>query len=266
MEEVKTMQKTADHTFLELKGLSKHFGGVAAVDKLNLSVKIGEAVGLIGPNGAGKTTVFNLVSGVLKPSEGRVIFSGEEVTSLRTNEIAKRGVVRTFQASVLFKDFTVLENVALGRHLHAGIGFFQDVFNTSATRQRRNQIDEKAGEIVSFMGLDPYRHELAKNLPHGHQRALGIGVALAAEPKLLMLDEPTSGMNLEEKETIMNLIGRIRQQGITILVVEHDMKVVMGLCERIVVLNFGVKIAEGSPDEIRANEDVIQAYLGAEEK
>ena len=260
------MQKRNDHKLLELKGLSKHFGGVAAVDKLDFEVRGGEIVGLIGPNGAGKTTVFNLVSGVLKPSDGRVIFHGEDVTSLRPNEIAKRGLVRTFQASILFKNFTVIENVSMGRHLHAGIGFFQDLFNTSSTRQRRNQIQERAMEIVDFMGLDPYRDELAKNLPHGHQRALGIGVALAADPKFLMLDEPTSGMNVEEKEAIMHLVGRIRERGITILVVEHDMKVVMGLCERITVLNFGVKIAEGSPDEIRANQDVIQAYLGAEEK
>jgi branched-chain amino acid transport system ATP-binding protein len=260
------MQKSNGHKLLELKGLSKHFGGVAAVDKLDFGVRRGEIVGLIGPNGAGKTTVFNLVSGVLKPSDGRVIFHGEDVTSLRPNEIAKRGLVRTFQASILFKNFTVIENVSMGRHLHAGIGFFQDLFNTSATRQRRNQIQERAMEIVNFMGLDPYRDELAKNLPHGHQRALGIGVALAADPKFLMLDEPTSGMNVEEKEAIMHLVSQIRERGITILVVEHDMKVVMGLCERITVLNFGVKIAEGSPDEIRANQDVIQAYLGAEEK
>lgn len=260
------MQKSNDHILLEVKGLSKHFGGVAAVNNLDLGVRSGEIVGLIGPNGAGKTTVFNLVSGVLKPSQGRVVFHGEDITSLRPNEIAKRGLVRTFQASVLFKDFTVIENVSMGRHLHAGIGFFQDLLNTSSTRQRQGQIQERAMEIVNFMGLDPYRDELAKNLPHGHQRALGIGIALASEPTFLMLDEPTSGMNMEEKETIMQLVGRIRERGITILVVEHDMKVVMGLCERIAVLNFGEKIAEGSPDEIRTNQDVIQAYLGAEEK
>jgi len=260
------MPQNDNQRLLEVKGLSKYFGGLAAVDKLDLEVRESEIVGLIGPNGAGKTTVFNLVSGVLKPSEGRVVFDGEDVTSLKPNEIAKRGLVRTFQASLLFKDFTVIQNVAMGRHLHAGIGFFQDLFNTSPTRQRRIQIQERAMEIVHFMGLDHYRDELAKNLPHGCQRALGIGVALAAEPKFLMLDEPTSGMNVEEKEAIMSSVGRIRERGITILVVEHDMKVMMGLCERIAVLNFGIKIAEGSPDEIRANRDVIQAYLGAEGK
>lgn len=223
------MGKGEGRTLLEVRGLSKHFGGVAAVDRLDFGVRRGEIVGLIGPNGAGKTTVFNLVSGVLKPSDGRVIFDGVDVTSFRPDEIARRGLVRTFQASILFKDFTVVENVAMGRHLHVGIGFFQDLFNTSWTRQRRSQVQESAMEIVHFMGLGPYRDELAKNLPHGHQRALGIGVALAAEPKFLMLDEPTSGMNVEEKEAVMELVGRIRGRGITILVVEHDMKVVMGV-------------------------------------
>jgi branched-chain amino acid transport system ATP-binding protein len=260
------MEKSANGTLLEMSGLTKRFGGVAAVDNLSAVVGSGEVVGLIGPNGAGKTTVFNLISGVLKPSVGQIVFLGEDITGLKTSEIARRGLVRTFQSTVLFKDYTVLENVVMGRHLHAGIGFFQDVFNSSSTREKRGRIEKRAEEIVHFMGLEQYRDELAKNLPHGHQRALGIGIALASEPMFLMLDEPTSGMNMEEKETIMGLVGRIRERGITILVVEHDMKVVMGLCQRIVVLNFGVKIAEGSPDEIRANQDVIQAYLGAEEK
>jgi branched-chain amino acid transport system ATP-binding protein len=266
VEEVKTMEKTGNHTILEVKAISKHFGGLVAVNRVDLAVGRGEIIGLIGPNGAGKTTLFNLVSGVLKPSDGRVVFSGEDVTFLRPSEVARRGLVRTFQATVLFKDYTVLENVVMGRHLHAGIGFFQDLFNMSATRHKRSEIEQRALEIVNFMGLDPYRDELAKNLPHGHQRALGIGIALAAEPKFMMLDEPTSGMNMEEKQTIMGLIGRIRERGVAILVVEHDMKVVMELCHRIAVLNFGTKIAEGSPDDIKANPDVIQAYLGAEEK
>jgi branched-chain amino acid transport system ATP-binding protein len=260
------MPRNSNQKLLEVKGLSKYFGGLAAVNNLDFQISPGEIIGLIGPNGAGKTTVFNLVSGVLKPTAGKVFFGGEDITHLKPNEIARRGLVRTFQASVLFKDFTVIDNVIMGRHLHAGISFFQDVFNTALTQQRRNQILEKSLEIIHFTGLESYQNELAKNLPHGHQRALGIAVALATDPKFLMLDEPTTGMNVEEKEAIMSSVGRIRERGITILVVEHDMKVVMGLCERIGVLNFGVKIAEGSPDEIRTNPDVIQAYLGAEEK
>jgi len=260
------MERAGNDTILEVKGIRKHFGGLVAVNRVDLSVRSGEIIGLIGPNGAGKTTFFNLVGGVLKPSDGRVIFSGEDVTFLRPHEVARRGLVRTFQATVLFKDYTVMENVIMGRHLHADIGFLQDLFNMSATRRKRNEIHQKAVEIVNFMGLDSYRDEPAKNLPHGYQRALGIGIALAAEPKFLMLDEPTSGMNMEEKETIMRLVSRIRERGVTILVVEHDMKVIMGLCDRIAVLNFGTKIAEGAPDDIKGNPDVIQAYLGAEEK
>ena len=260
------MEKKGNGVLLELRGLSKHFGGLAAVEKVDLGVERGQIMGLIGPNGEGKATLFNLVSGVLKPTSGVVVFGGEEITALKPSEIAKKGLVRTFQGMVLFKDFTVVENVLLGLHLHAGIGFWADVVNTGATKRRRGELLDRAMEIVRFMGLEGYQGELAKNLPHGHQRALGVGIALASDPKFMMLDEPTSGMNMEEKETIMGLVGRIKDRGVTLLVVEHDMKVVMGLCDRIAVLNFGLKIAEGTPEEIRSNKDVIEAYLGAEDK
>jgi branched-chain amino acid transport system ATP-binding protein len=259
------LREAHNQEILELKDLTKFFGGLAAVQDLDLVVIKGEIIGLIGPNGAGKTTVFNLTSGVLKPTKGKVIFEKEDITRFRPNRIAQRGLVRTFQANTLFPEFTVLENVLLGCHLHADIGFFEDLFNFSSTRKKRRQIHERAMDTINFVGLYDYRLDMAKNLAHGHQRALGVAIALAADPKLLILDEPVTGMNVEEKETMMGLINRIRERGITVLVVEHDMKVVMGLCDRIAVLNFGMKIAQGTPEEIQKNQDVIEAYLGAEE-
>jgi branched-chain amino acid transport system ATP-binding protein len=254
-----------DKHLLELKGLTKYFGGLGAVQDIDLGLKQGEIMGLIGPNGAGKTTVFNLVSGVLKPTRGSVIFQGEDITGLRSNQVAHRGLVRTFQANTLFPDFTVMDNVLLGCHLHVGIGFIEDLFNISSTRHKRAQIHEKAMEAIAFVGLNDHRLETAKNLAHGHQRALGIGIAIVAEPKLLLLDEPVSGMNIEEKKAMTELINSIRERGITVFLVEHDMRTVMGLCDRIAVLNFGKKIAQGTPEEIQKNEEVVESYLGAYE-
>jgi branched-chain amino acid transport system ATP-binding protein len=245
---------------LETTNLTKHFGGLAAVSHFDLYVNEGEIVGLIGPNGAGKTTCFNLLSGFLPPTAGTIRFGGEDITGLKPHHIVQRGLVRTFQLTTLFQEMTVLENVLLGLHLHSrrGLGQFLRYWQVFPPDEV-----ERCSEVLEFTGLAPYATQLAKNLPHGHQRALGIAMALAAQPRLLMLDEPVTGMNLEESQRIMNLVQTIRDRGTTVLLVEHNMKAVMGTCERIVVLNFGEKLTEGTPQEVSTNPEVITAYLGA---
>jgi len=250
---------------LEIKALTKYFGGLAAVQSLNLRISRDEIVGLIGPNGAGKTTVFNLVTGFLRPTGGRIMFAGEDITDRKPHSIAERGVARTFQATCLFAEFSVLQNVIAACHLKPKFSFWEAAFHTPRNRRKEESILSRALEIVQFVGLDTVKDMPARSLPHGHQRILGIAIALAAEPKLLLLDEPLSGMNAEEVNNAKEIIHKIWKNGITILLIEHNMGAIMSLCQRIVVLNFGNKIAEGSPDEIRENKEVIQAYLGTVE-
>ena len=249
---------------LEIEGLTKNFGGLAAVNDLGMEVSESEILGLIGPNGAGKTTLFNLISGFLPPTNGEIRLKNEVISELKPHEIAKRGIGRSFQQSVLFMDATVFENVFTGFHMNYRTGLFQQFLHAPSVRKEERNIRNSAMEILEFMGLAPLKDELAENLPHGFQRVLGICVALASDPTILLLDEPVTGMNPEETENAINLVRQIREKGITIIIVEHDMKAVMTLCDRIVVLNYGKKIAEGLPEEIRENQKVIAAYLGSE--
>jgi branched-chain amino acid transport system ATP-binding protein len=251
-------------SILEVKGVTKYFGGLAALSDLNLTIQEGEIRGVIGPNGAGKTTLFNVISGVYRPTSGQIFYlNGKRIDGLPSSKIAEMGLVRTFQRTALYADFTVLRNVTVARHLHVKENIF-GVFAGTVKKMEEENV-EKALEIVEFMGLGRLKDELATNLPHGHQRALGIAIALACEPKVLLLDEPLTGMTPTEKANMIDLIRKVHQQGITILVVEHDMRSVMELCGYISVLDFGQLLAEGIPAEIQNDETVINAYLGTED-
>ncbi len=251
---------------LEVKNLDKYFGGLAAVSQLNFSVAESEILGLIGPNGAGKTTLFNVISGFFHPTNGKIFFRGVDITGLQTHQIVRLGLSRTFQASTLFMKISVLENVFTGYHLSYTTSRWKRLLRTPSALQEEASLRQAATEILQFMGLASLKEELAANLPHGHQRILGVCMALATHPKLLLLDEPMTGMNPIETETMIDLVRQIRDRGITVVLVEHDVKAVMNLCDRVVVLNYGRKIAEGLPGEIRENEDVVEAYLGRQGK
>ena len=251
------------NVFFEISHLHKYFGGLNAISDFGMFINQGEIIGLIGPNGAGKSTLFNLVTGVFPPTSGRVMFEGKNITGLKSHQVARLGIGRTFQLNPLFGDFTVLENVSVSFHLHPRSGLLSTYFNTRQHRLNEAYIREQALEILSLLGLESVKDDLAKNLPHGYQKMLGIARALATRPKLLLLDEPLGGMNPEEIEFTLKAVQRTQEQGVTILIVEHNMQI-LDLCDRVVVISFGKKICEGAPGDVRDDEQVIQAYFGGE--
>ena len=250
---------------LQLKNISKNFGGLQVLQDVNFKVPQGGIFGLIGPNGAGKTTVFNLITGLLRASGGAIELDGEDIGKVAPHKITERGIARTFQNIRVFKEMTLLENVVVGMHDHMDYGFGSLLFNLGGYRKVEAQARERALELLSWVRLDHKAHTLADSLSYGEQRKLEFARALATKPKLLLLDEPVAGMNPAEKTELMAEILNIKQRGFSIFMIEHDMRFVMGLCDRIAVLNFGRIIAEGSPDQIKNNQEVIEAYLGKEE-
>jgi len=248
---------------LEVSGLTKAFGGLTAVNKLTFNIERGQLVSIIGPNGAGKTTLFNLLTGIYRPTSGKVILDGHDITGWRPYETVGRGMARTFQKTTVFPAETVLDNAIIGQSVHLRAGVWGSIVRTKGARLEMEKVLKKARSILEFVGLARMEDKLAGGLTEEAQKRLSIAMALATDPKLLLLDEPTGGVNLEEIGGLIELVKRIQQSGITVCLIEHKMRMVMSMSDHIVVLNYGTNIAEGTPEQVASNEKVIEAYLGA---
>jgi branched-chain amino acid transport system ATP-binding protein len=247
---------------LQVRSLTRRYGGLKAVDDVSFDLRRGEILGLIGPNGAGKTTLVNLVSGVVGPSSGSIVFDGMDVSSRASHKLARIGLVRTFQSTTVYGSQTVWENALRGAWLRRYAGFFPSLFGTPRSRRMQSEAQAEVRELLEWLELDVHADTLAGSLPYGHQKALGIVIALASRPKLILLDEPVAGLNAEEADHVRGAIARVRERGITVIVIDHNMRFIAGLCDRVVVMHHGQELTQGTPRDVLADPRVIEAYLG----